>query len=76
LAPAAPTGVPHATLEEDVYRGWRIPKGSIVFANAYGMNRDERVYPNPHKFDPGRFIQRPENPAQPDPAGTFGFGRR
>ena len=27
-------GVPHFTSDEDVYRGYYIPKGSIVFANS------------------------------------------
>jgi cytochrome P450 len=68
--------VPHATIEDDEYRGWRIPKGSIVIAHAYGMNRDEELYPEPQKFDPERFIEKPGKPVQADPAGTFGFGRR
>ena len=28
------TGIPHKSLEDDVYKGMFIPKGSIVFANA------------------------------------------
>ncbi|KIJ57026.1 hypothetical protein M422DRAFT_238606 [Sphaerobolus stellatus SS14] len=32
--PAVETGGPHAVIQEDEYRGWRIPKGSIIFPNA------------------------------------------
>ena len=30
-----PLGVAHRCMEEDVYRGWRIPKGAIVMPNAW-----------------------------------------
>ena len=30
-----PLGIPHRALEEDEYRGFRIPKGSIVLANIW-----------------------------------------
>ena len=30
-----PIGVPHRSIEEDEYRGYRIPKGSIVIANIW-----------------------------------------
>lgn len=74
--PAAPTGVPHATLEEDEYRGWRIPKGAIVIPNAWGMQRDETIYSNPSKFSPERFLGNGLRAAEPEPIAAFGFGRR
>ena len=30
-----PLAVPHRVLEEDEYRGWRIPKGAIVIPNIW-----------------------------------------
>ena len=30
-----PLGIPHRALEEDEYRGFRIPKGSIVISNIW-----------------------------------------
>jgi len=75
---AVPTGVPHATTEEDVYRGWRIPKGSIVIANAWSMLHDPGTYPEPFMFRPERFLPRDGKPTEPEPGltGAFGFGRR
>lgn len=32
-----------------------IPKDSPVWINSIGMHYDEKVFPNPHKFDPERF---------------------
>ncbi|HEV7738149.1 MAG TPA: cytochrome P450 [Chlamydiales bacterium] len=76
--PTVATGAPHGTTQEDTYRGWRIPKGAIVFPNAWGMLRDDKVYRDPYVFDPDRFVGSPGRPAERDPggAGAFGFGRR
>ena len=32
---SAPPGFAHALIEDDVYKGYRIPKGSIIIANAW-----------------------------------------
>jgi cytochrome P450 len=75
---AVPTGVPHATTEEDIYRGWRIPKGSIVIANAWSMLHNPKTYPDPFAFRPERFLSSGSKELEPDPGvtGAFGFGRR
>lgn len=31
----APTGVPHRVLEDDIFNGYFIPKGSLVMANVW-----------------------------------------
>ncbi|KAB5591014.1 O-methylsterigmatocystin oxidoreductase [Ceratobasidium theobromae] len=64
-------GVPHASTKDDEYRGYFIPKGSIVMANAWAMTRDESVYKDPNTFNPDRFL----DPSVPSPP-AFGFGRR
>ncbi|CAE6430847.1 unnamed protein product [Rhizoctonia solani] len=61
-----PLGVPHACIEEDIYRGYRIPKGATM-----AMSNDENVYSSPERFDPSRFL----DPSTPE-APAFGFGRR
>lgn len=76
-APLSPLGVPHATIEDDVYRGMFIPKGSVVFANAYAMTHDERRYSDPDTFDPDRYVAKEfGGKGEPFPEGPFGFGRR
>lgn len=76
--PPAAAGVPHAVIQEDVYRGWAIPKGSIIIPNAWGMLRDPNVYSDPDTFRPERFLWKGTNPPEPDPGlnGVFGFGKR
>ncbi|KAF5338850.1 hypothetical protein D9758_015574 [Tetrapyrgos nigripes] len=74
-----PLGIPHASVAEDVYRGYRIPKGSIMIPNIWGILHDEKTYPEPHSFKPERFIGKDGkiNPTVKDPdSALFGFGRR
>ncbi|KAJ7289105.1 cytochrome P450 [Mycena rebaudengoi] len=54
--PVAPIGFPHAVAVEDTYRGYRIPAGSIVIPNTWAMLYDEIEYPDPHQFNPDRFL--------------------
>ncbi|KAI0033835.1 cytochrome P450 [Vararia minispora EC-137] len=71
-------GVPHCTLDDDVYRGAHIPKGTTVLANIAAMQHDPSVYADPYAFDPDRFLPSAAKPSgEPDPArAAFGFGRR
>ncbi|CZR58241.1 related to cytochrome p450 [Phialocephala subalpina] len=75
--PLSPLGVPHAVLEDDVYEGMLIPKGSVVYANAQAMTHDEIVYTNPEVFNPDRYAPKEKGGlGEPLPEGPFGFGRR
>ncbi|CAE7183725.1 unnamed protein product [Rhizoctonia solani] len=70
--PITPTGgAPHVCYQDDVYRGYDIQKGTMVFGNAWAMSRDKSVYKNPDDFDPDRFLD-PNIAAFP----AFGWGRR
>ncbi|RDW65912.1 uncharacterized protein DSM5745_09651 [Aspergillus mulundensis] len=76
-APLSPLGVPHASTNADEYKGYYIPAGATVFANAYAMSRDERYYSSPEEFNPDRYIPVSEGGrGEPHPEGPFGFGRR
>ncbi|KAK0470334.1 cytochrome P450 [Desarmillaria tabescens] len=67
-------GFPHRALEDDTYRGYFIPKGSIVAFSSWQMCRDPDLYPDPEVFDPTRFLG---TSPQLDPRElVFGFGRR
>ncbi|KAF9456706.1 cytochrome P450 [Collybia nuda] len=72
---AVPTGIPHRSLEDDIYNGMFIPKGSIIIPNQRGMTLDENVYRDPTTFNPSRYLPEPEGNAEPYP-NVFGFGRR
>ncbi|KAF9468079.1 cytochrome P450 [Collybia nuda] len=76
--PAAPLGVPHRSVEGDIYEGMYIPAGSVVMGNTWAILHDESVYPEPFEFKPERFLRQNGKQLPPDPAivGAFGFGRR
>ncbi|KAF5359067.1 hypothetical protein D9758_004799 [Tetrapyrgos nigripes] len=81
--PITPLAVPHQSLEDDVYEGYHIPKGSTILGNCWAILHDEQVYPDPMTYDPSRFMKskgatsEEEIPPQPDAAlYGFGFGRR
>ncbi|QRV73542.1 cytochrome P450 family protein [Ceratobasidium sp. AG-Ba] len=69
--PILPGGFPHACYQDDVYKGYLIPKGAMVIPNVWAFCRNPEVYPDPTKFDPDRFLD-PEVPLAP----AFGYGRR
>lgn len=35
--------------------GYKLPKGSIIFINAWGLHHDEARYPEPDVFDPDHY---------------------
>ncbi|KAJ3747106.1 cytochrome P450 [Lentinula detonsa] len=77
--PITPAGLPHLASEEDVYNGYRIPKGSIIIANAWAMMHDERNFQDPYTFNPDRYIRPADgqlNHGMLKPTAGFGFGRR
>ncbi|KAK0500239.1 cytochrome P450 [Armillaria luteobubalina] len=74
--PVLPMGLAHRSVEADVYRGYYIPAGATVIANAWAILHDEKDYPNPLVFDPERFMPEDGKELQPSPMGAFGFGRR
>ncbi|ESK84495.1 cytochrome p450 [Moniliophthora roreri MCA 2997] len=81
--PPSPMGVFHASLEDDIYEGYYIPKGSLIIPNILAMNHDVQIYgPDPNEFKPERFLNEDgtHKPSPPDTKDeghyTFGFGRR
>lgn len=80
-ASAAPLSFFHATSEDDVYRGKKITKGTVVAPNAYAVHKNPLYYPKPDTFMPERFLD-PTHPLAAPEANPyrrhFGFsvGRR
>ncbi|KAG8750031.1 hypothetical protein FRC11_010831, partial [Ceratobasidium sp. 423] len=69
--PALPLGIPHATKDDDEYRGYHIPARSVIVPNHWALSRDDSIYPDPETFNPDRF-----NDASLPHDTPFGFGRR
>ncbi|TFK25351.1 cytochrome P450 [Coprinopsis marcescibilis] len=74
-----PIAIPHMLTVDDEYRGYHLPAGSVVIPNAWAMLHDEKVYPEPFRFNPDRFMKdgKLDLKTQRDPNhACFGFGRR
>jgi cytochrome P450 len=71
--PVLPNAAPRLVKQPVEIGGWRYPPGVCVIANAYLVQHDPEIYPEPYRFRPERFLA--ESP------GTytwipFGGGRR
>ncbi|EMD31245.1 hypothetical protein CERSUDRAFT_100592 [Gelatoporia subvermispora B] len=75
--PVAPLSLPHRLTRDDVYKGYHLRAGSIVFANSWAILHDPVIYPDPMDFKPERYLGEQDSGINPDPrAFAFGYGRR
>ncbi|KAK7688870.1 hypothetical protein QCA50_007560 [Cerrena zonata] len=77
--PVAPLGVPHYTSTDDIYRGYHIPKGSVVIGSVWQILHDPDQYPEPERFKPERYLSSDGSlnlDIQDPGVACFGFGRR
>jgi cytochrome P450 len=77
--PVVPLVVPHRVIQDDWYEGHFIPKGTIVMANVWHLNRDPEAYgEDAEHFNPARYFGTPTGPAgvKEENHITYGYGRR
>lgn len=71
---------PRRVTQDDVYKGYHIPKGATIIPNCYAIVHDPGLYgPNPESFDPSRFLDSTQTHIDKDALlglDTFGYGRR
>ncbi|XP_058206396.1 nicotine N-demethylase CYP82E3-like [Rhododendron vialii] len=81
LYPPAPLSVPHIATADCEVGGYHIPKGTRLLPNLWKLHRDPRVWPDPEKFAPERWLAG-NHAAGLDVSGKnfeyvpFGAGRR
>jgi cytochrome P450 len=68
-------GTPHASTEDITFRGHFIPKGSTIIAPLWSIHMNEKDFPDPHRFDPQRFMSKRDYPG-PWQHSAYGWGRR
>ncbi|KAI0754719.1 O-methylsterigmatocystin oxidoreductase [Daedaleopsis nitida] len=73
-----PFAAPHHTTEDLEYKGYFIPKGTVLLPQTWVCLHDPETWPEPERFDPERFLRDGKlDPDAQDPgAFAFGYGRR
>ncbi|PVF97330.1 cytochrome P450 [Serendipita vermifera] len=76
IRPFIPLGVPHVNTQDEILRGYLIPKGTMIHQCPGIMFQDARVWKDPDVFRPERFLE-PEASQRPNPLTMlFGYGIR
>lgn len=73
----APIGVPHCTYVDTAFRGYKIPKGTMIIGNLWSVSRDSALWndENIDKFNPDRFLDgHSKEVKKPDHHIVFGSG--
>ncbi|MFE6051396.1 cytochrome P450 [Kitasatospora sp. NPDC056446] len=68
--------LPRHAVEDDVIAGHRIAAGTDVLVCPYLTHRDPALWPDPERFDPGRFAAGPDRPGRLGAYIPFGLGAR
>ena len=68
--------VPHYATEDVSIGDYIIPKGSGIFASLISVMYDPDHFPNPHEFNPDRFITSKGTFQHDDHVIPFGIGKR
>ncbi|KAI0451231.1 cytochrome P450 [Xylaria acuta] len=62
--PTAILGIPHATIRDDEYLGYHIPKGAGVVLNVWTLHNDASRHSEPRRFDPSRWAHDSQTSAE------------
>ncbi|KAL4952025.1 cytochrome P450 [Aspergillus filifer] len=54
--PVAAGGIPHMLTQQDTYKNYVFPAGTMFFANTWAISHDESEYDAPNIFNPDRWL--------------------
>ncbi|XP_042369694.1 cytochrome P450 2U1, partial [Plectropomus leopardus] len=76
LTVAVPLAIPHMASETTEFRGYTIPKGTVIVPNLWSVHRDPTLWDDPDTFNPERFLDDEGNLLRKECFIPFGIGRR
>ncbi|MDX2015041.1 MAG: cytochrome P450 [Myxococcaceae bacterium] len=67
---------PRQAAADDVLGGHRVPAGALVLTSFFALHRRAELWPEPLRFDPGRFMPERRKGLPPGAYAPFGAGPR
>ncbi|PIA64716.1 hypothetical protein AQUCO_00100288v1 [Aquilegia coerulea] len=61
MKPIAPLAIPHMTAKDTTLMGTKVAKGTRIMVNLYALHTNQKIWTEPYKFIPERFMQGDQN---------------
>nr|CAD7439764.1 unnamed protein product [Timema bartmani] len=71
-----PLGIPHGALEDTELAGYHIPRGAMLVPLQWAVHMDPKLWPEPDRFDPARFLTEDNRFYKPEAFIPFQTGKR
>lgn len=76
LASLVPIAIPRVVSANFELNGYTFPKGSVILPNIDSVLHDKKIWGDPEKFRPERFLDTSGNLVHPEETIPFSIGRR
>lgn len=71
-----PLGIPHGAMDDCSLGKYRIPKGTMVVPLQWAIHMDPKLWEEPEKFDPWRFLDEEGRLIKPEGFMPFQTGQK